>query len=93
MLLDPDVFFAPSSVVDNFNVLNSTLVISIYSFPCCLNLKMACKKKCPDDKKAKPKGDTHSGRVLNKVNLWDVFVPAWNSSMTPKNIIGGFQKN
>ena len=58
MLLDPDVFFAPSSVVDSFNFLSSPLLISIYSFPCRLNLKMACKKKCPDDKKPKkPKGD------------------------------------
>ena len=34
----------------------------------------------------------HSGRVLNKVNFWDVFVPAWNSSITPKHIIMGFKK-
>ena len=34
----------------------------------------------------------HSGRVLNKVNFWDVFVPAWNSSITPKHIITGFKK-
>ena len=34
----------------------------------------------------------HSGRVLNKVNFWDVFVPAWNSSITPKHIIVGFKK-
>ena len=54
MLLDPDVFFAPSSVVDNFN-LSSPLLIFIYSFPC--RLKMARKKKCPDDKPQKPKGD------------------------------------
>ena len=55
MLLDPDVFFAPSSVVDSSN-LSSPLLISIYSFPC--HLKMAWKKKCPDDKKPqKPKGD------------------------------------
>ena len=56
MLLDPDVFFAPSSVVDSFNFLDlsSPLLISIYSFPC--RLKMARKKKCPDDK-PKPKGD------------------------------------
>ena len=55
MLLDPDIFFAPSSVVDSSN-LSSPLLISIYSFPCCL--KMARKKKCPDDKKPqKPKGD------------------------------------
>ena len=54
-LLDPDVFFAPSSVVDSSN-LSSPLLISIYSFPC--HLKMARKKKCPDDKKPqKPKGD------------------------------------
>ena len=33
----------------------------------------------------------NSGRVLNKVNFWDVFVPAWNSSITPKNIIAGFK--
>ena len=36
--------------------------------------------------------NTHSGRVLNKVNFWDVFVPSWNSSITPKNIIAGFKK-
>ena len=34
----------------------------------------------------------HSGRVLNKVNFWDVFVPAWNSSIIPKHIIVGFKK-
>ena len=33
MLLDPDVFFAPSPVVDSSN-LSSPLLISIYSFPC-----------------------------------------------------------
>ena len=54
MLLDPDVFFAPSSVVDSFN-LSSPLLIFIYSFLC--RLKMARKKKCPDDKPQKPKGD------------------------------------
>ena len=55
MLLDPDIFFAPSSVVDSSN-LSSPLLISIYSFPCCL--KMAWKRKCPDDKKPqKLKGD------------------------------------
>ena len=55
MLLDPDIFFAPSSVVDSSN-LSSPLLISIYSFPC--RLKMARKKKCPDDKKPqKLKGD------------------------------------
>ena len=42
MLLDPDVFFAPSSVVDSSN-LSSPLLISIYSFPC--HLKMARKRK------------------------------------------------
>ena len=55
MLLDPDIFFAHSSVVDSSN-LSSPLLISIYSFPC--RLKMAWKRKCPDDKKPqKPKGD------------------------------------
>ena len=55
MLLDPDIFFAPSSVVDSSN-LSSPLLISIYSFPC--HLKMAQKRKCPNDKKLqKPKGD------------------------------------
>ena len=34
----------------------------------------------------------HHGRPLNKVNFWDVFVPAWNSSMTTKNIMAGFRK-
>ena len=36
--------------------------------------------------------NTHSDRVLNKVNFWDVFVPSWNSSITPKIIIAGFKK-
>ena len=55
MLLDPDIFFAPSSVVDSSN-LSSPLLISIYSFPCCLT--MAWKRKYPDDKKPqKLKGD------------------------------------
>ena len=58
MLLDADIFFAPSSVVDSSN-LSSPLLISIYSFPC--RLKMARKRNCPDDKKPqKPKGD-HGG--------------------------------
>ena len=35
---------------------------------------------------------SHSGRALNKVDFWNVFVPAWNSSMCPKNIIAGFRK-
>ena len=62
MLLDPDVFFAPS-VVDSSN-LSSPLLISIYSFPC--RLKMAQKKKCPDDKKPqKLKGD-HGGSAHYK---------------------------
>ena len=63
MLLDLDVFFAPSSVVDSSN-LSSPLLISIYSFPC--RLKMARKKKCPDDKKQQnPKGD-HGGSTHYK---------------------------
>ena len=36
--------------------------------------------------------NSHSGQALNKVNFWDVFVPAWNSSICPKNIIAGFKK-
>ena len=54
MLLDPDVFFAPSSVVDSFH-LSSPLLIFIDSFLC--HLKMAQKKTWPDDKPQKPKGD------------------------------------
>ena len=66
MLLDPDVFFAPSSVVDSSN-LSSPLLISIYSFPC--RLKMAWKRKCPDDKKPqKPKGD-HGGSTHYKQSI------------------------
>ena len=34
----------------------------------------------------------HHGRPLNKVNFWDVFVPAWTSAMTTKNIMAGFRK-
>ena len=66
MLLDPDVFFAPSSVVDSSN-LSSPLLIPIYSFPC--HLKMARKRKCPDDKKPqKPKGD-HGGSSHYKQSI------------------------
>ena len=66
MLLDPDIFFAPSSVVDSSN-LSSPLLISIYSFPC--HLKMALKKKCPDDKKPqKLKGD-HGGSTHYKQTI------------------------
>ena len=35
---------------------------------------------------------SHSRRALNKVDFWNIFVPAWNSSMCPKNIIVGFRK-
>ena len=35
---------------------------------------------------------SHSGCASNKVDFWNVFVPAWNSSMCPKNIIMGFTK-
>ena len=66
MLLDPNVFFVPSSVVDSSN-LSSPLLISIYSFPC--HLKMAWKRKCPDDKKPqKPKGD-HGGSSHYKQSM------------------------
>ena len=66
MLLDPDIFFAPSSVVDSSN-LSSPLLISIYSFPC--HLKMARKRKWPDDKKPqKLKGD-HGGSTHYKQSI------------------------
>ena len=66
MLSDPDVFFAPSSVVDSSN-LSSPLLISIYSFPC--RLKMAWKRKCSDDKKPqKLKGD-HGGSSHYKQSI------------------------
>ena len=59
MLLDPDVFFAPSSVVDSSNLSSP--------FPC--HLKMAQKRKCPDDKKPqKPKGD-HGGSTHYKQSI------------------------
>ena len=35
---------------------------------------------------------SHSGCVLNKVDFWNIFVPAWKCSMCPKNIIVGFRK-
>ena len=47
MLLDPDVFFAPSSVVDSFNFLSSPLLISIYSFPCRLKLEDGMQEEMP----------------------------------------------
>ena len=36
--------------------------------------------------------NSHSGRPLNKVDFWDVFVPSWNQAMVPKNIIAGFRR-
>ena len=33
--------------------------------------------------------NSHSGCPLNKVDLWDVFIPSWNQVMEPKNIIAG----
>ena len=35
---------------------------------------------------------SHSGHALNKVDFWNVFVPTWNSSICPKNIIADFRK-
>ena len=35
--------------------------------------------------------NSHSGRPLNKVDFWEVFVPSWNQAMVPKNIIAGFR--
>ena len=34
----------------------------------------------------------HHGRSLNKVDIWDVFTPSFNSAMIPKNILSGFRK-
>lgn len=34
---------------------------------------------------------SHHGRPLNKVDFWDVFVPAWRAGMSPKNIMAGFR--
>ena len=36
--------------------------------------------------------NAHSGRGLTKPEFWEVFSPAWNSAMVPKNIISGFRK-
>ena len=36
--------------------------------------------------------NSHSRCTLNKVDFWNIFVPAWNSSMCPKNIIMHFRK-
>ena len=33
----------------------------------------------------------HSGRLLNKVDFWEVFSPSWNQAMTTKNIMAGFR--
>ena len=35
---------------------------------------------------------SHHGRVLNKPDFWDVFTPAWNTSMVAKHVISGFRK-
>ena len=58
MLLDPDVFFEPSSVVDS-SYLSSPLLISIYSFPC--HLKMAQKKKALMTRNPKSQKETVEG--------------------------------
>lgn len=34
----------------------------------------------------------HHGRSLSKIDFWDVFTPAWNGSMVPKNVLAGFRK-
>ena len=36
--------------------------------------------------------NAHSARNLTKNEFWEVFSPAWNSAMVPKNIISGFRK-
>ena len=36
---------------------------------------------------------THLGHALNKVNFWNVFVPAWNNTICPKIIIASLRKN
>ena len=36
--------------------------------------------------------NVHSGRSLIKPEFWEVFCPAWNSTMVPKHIISGFRK-
>ena len=36
--------------------------------------------------------NAHSGCSLTKPEFWEVFSPAWNSAMAPKNIISGFRK-
>ena len=36
--------------------------------------------------------NAHSGCSLTKPEFWEVFSPAWNSAMVPKNIISGFGK-
>ena len=33
----------------------------------------------------------HSGRLLNKIDFWEVFSPSWNQAMTTKNIMAGFR--
>ena len=34
---------------------------------------------------------THSGRLLNKIDFWEVFSPSWNQAMTTKNIMARFR--
>ena len=34
---------------------------------------------------------THSGRLLNKIDFWEVFSPSLNQAMTTKNIMAGFR--
>ena len=36
--------------------------------------------------------NSHSSHILNKVDFWNIFVPAWNSSRSVKNIVAGFRK-
>ena len=37
--------------------------------------------------------NAHSGCSLTKPEFWEVFSPAWNSAMVPKNIISGFRED
>ena len=58
MLLDPDVFFAPSSVVDSSNFSYPPFLCHlIFSILFCQCFKMGRRPLCPDGKKKRPKKD------------------------------------
>ena len=69
MLLDPDVFCAPSFVVGSFRYPcpSPCRLILIHLFSCCL--KMACKGRCPDTPKGMKQPGDQGGTTHQDKNI------------------------